>query len=594
MDKKQGSTVSADPFQTDDDDKRSAMMTVLHSENERLLKEYSIDCTFKPESRPTFKTAHTVTEAIAAASANPDIGLEGRIFGFKEGKPHVERMGKQKILESWAKNESNYSFQEGFSGDAFATDGFNSNGAAGNQVGNDFVPLLGGPFFKQLYLYDFLSMFQLCFYAYHHDPVANAIIKMTRDFVLGRGFRVDSANTIALTAWRAFEEANDLQKLMDRVCTESAIYGETMLWKLPFNLTKITYDLGPNQKPPTGIIPRVRLLDPSTVWEIITYPEDIERPIAYQQVFPTQYQIYSAKDQGDIVPSTKFIFQQIPADEIMHYKLNAVSNEKRGRSDLFPILGYLKRLRDSVNYQIIGLQKTSAWCMDTTVSGSQDDINQYIQEQQNIGTIAPAGSEFVHSDAVKREYMSIAGSHGSKSDTFEWCAGMIASGSGFPASYIFSHLAGGSTRASALVATEPVAKKIQTRQLFLENIIRDLWNWVMGYYGIKDADCEVTFPEVIVQDRSAKLKDLALAEQLKWINHKRASTIAAKELGITDYEYEEEKKEIKEETPEEAPAIVDPLSSPGLDSGGPSMSAKNKPSAVTSEDKRDIGMNYGA
>ena len=277
----------------------------------------------------------------------------------------------------------------------------------------------------------------------------------------------------------------------------------------------------------------------------------------------------------------------------MHYKLNVVSNEKRGRSDLFPILGYLKRLRDSVNYQVIGLQKTAAWCMDTTVTGSQDDINAYINDQNNIGTIAPAGSEFVHTDKIKRDYASIAGSHGSKNDTFEWCASMISAGSGFPTSYIFSHLAGGSTRASALVATEPIAKKIQKRQLYLENIIRDLWYWIMEKYDI-EADCEVTFPEVIVQDRTAKLKDLALAEQMKWIDHERASTIAAKELGVTEYEYQEEKEEISKETPEEAPAIAAPLTSPEGVPSGDGLSAKNKPSAVDSSERREIGMNYGS
>ena len=74
-----------------------------------------------------------------------------------------------------------------------------------------------------------------------------------------------------------------------------------------------------------GLIPRVRLIDPSTVWEILTPPEDINQPIAYQQVFPTQYQIYTGIDKGGVVPSSKFIMQQIPAEEVLHFKINCVS-----------------------------------------------------------------------------------------------------------------------------------------------------------------------------------------------------------------------------------------------------------------------------
>src|SRR5260221_312108 len=84
------------------------------------------------------------------------------------------------------------------------------------------------------------------------------------------------------------------------------------LLRLQNNATKIGYQLRPGQEVPTGIIPRMRLIDPSVIWDIITYPEDITRVLAYVWVAPTQYQIYTAPG----ISTLKFIYQQIPSDQV--------------------------------------------------------------------------------------------------------------------------------------------------------------------------------------------------------------------------------------------------------------------------------------
>lgn len=512
--------------------------------------------------------------------------------------------GRKPFMEAFENGGKGAKLKE--SVDLFGVDAENYS-AGGNLVGVDSVPLLGGPFNKQLYIYDALRMFSQCFYAYNHDPVARAIVHITRDFTLGRGFRVDSDNQAAQALWAAFAEANKLDEMIDTLCCELSTYGEVLLWWLPQHETKIQYQVRPGQEVPKGLLPRVRLQDPSTCWEIITYPEDIQRVLAYQFVYPTQYQIYTTQDKGQSVPSMKFIVQQVPSNQMDHFKINCFSNEKRGRSDLYPILGYLKRLRDSVNYSIIALQKAAAWAIDTSIEGSQTDIDAYISAQQEIGTIAPAGSEFVHTSKIKREYLSnSAATQSGSGQGFEWCMSMISAGCGIPTNYFGTHLSGGSTRASALVATEPVAKKFQQRQLVLERVIKRMWQRLMDQFGIH-ADCEVTFPEVIVQDRSAKLKDLALCQQQKWISAERASEIAAKELGVTDYDYTIEQEQIAAEAAagqEEggpfdallsmAPGAGDSQSDdpdPVSDNAGEGVGRAD--SAVTSKDRRRVSIAKG-
>lgn len=561
---------------------------------------YEYDFSFQSNSPDNPWGVHTTAEMIQCLEQNPHIELESRIIGMTQDGMKHRKYDSKRFLEASKKNENlDFNFKEY---DAFAR---GDSGGSGSFVGQDFTPLLGGPFFKNQYYYqDYIRMHSECFYAYHNDPIAKAIISITRDFVLGTGYEVqcdvsDKEGQVAMALWKTFEEVNDLQQQMDDACNELGIYGENLFWWLPGNATKITYDLGPDEKVPTGIIPRVRLLDPSNMIEIVTYPEDITRKLFYVWLTPTQYQIYTGSNAANdpkqpIQPTMKFIYQQIPADQILHFKVNGVSNEKRGRSDLFPVLSYLKRFRDSLNYSLIADQKASAWSMDTTVEGNQSDIDAYVSAQASLGTIPNAGSEFVHSKAITRQYLGNSNASSKMSDSALYALSAICAGTQIPFNYLGTHLSGGSTRASALVATEPVAKKMEKRREVMKRVIKDLWKRLMKEAGLPIMDCNIIFPEIITQDRSQKLQDLALGEQQGWWSKQRAATVAAKELGMSDYDYNSEQELMKSDQPQ-MPA---PLSSPPKAPSAPALPTLpvggKEPqgvAALTSKDKKGIKKN---
>lgn len=552
-------------------------------------RRYEFDDKFVPWNKKNDgNQVHTTHELYELLKNDPSIGLEGTVLGYshKERSIGHRHITKQLFIESIEKNDSGKRFKESLF-DPFLIDQ-DISGGQNQLVGEDFVPLLGGPFYKQLYIYDYLRMHGYCFWAANHWPMARAAINIIRDFTLGRGYRVDvmdqngKPHPKAEALWAAFEEANNLQDLMSSIAMELPIYGETMLWWLPDGETKITYQLSPGQAPPTGIIPRVRLIDPSCIWEIVTYPEDITRVLYYQWVSPTQYQIYT----NGSVPSTKFIMQQVPADQVDHFKINCVSNEKRGRSDLFSALGYMKRLSDSVNYSIVGMQKASAWSIDTTVDGNQNDLNQYMAAQQALGTIPTAASEFIHSTKIKREYLGNQSGGRGTFPAFEWAFSMAAMSLGIPVSYFGTHLSGGQTRASALVATEPVAKRLEMRQVVYEKILHKMAKRLFKYFNIQDAQIEVTMPELLVQDRSMKLKDLALAEMQGWISKDRAATMASKEFQVSNFNYDDEKKII------DAQPQVGPIEPNPLTLGVGEM--PGQPSGVSSAFRKSVDQNDGA
>lgn len=562
--KKETSTDSFREEKKDEDETKHSRAKILSRGLTFDEKRYEYSDRFV-EAR-SVEEAHTVHEIVKFAKANPgQVQIVAKVMGsktktFKEGnRTKKETRVSSKILktkafiEHYEKNVAR--FKE--------SDFFGSDSGGSGLVGEDFIPFLGGPFNKQLYYYDYLRMHAIAFQALHHDPFGKRFVQIMNHFVLGKGFRTDVSGKdkeLGLAVWRAFEEVNDLNKFAKYFNTELSTYGESMIWELPNNEIYRTYKLSPGQSVPTGLLPRLRLIDPSAIWEIITYPEDISRVLCYQWVAPTQYQIYSAKDGGSQVPTTKFIMQQIPADEVMHEKINCVSNEKRGRSELFAALGYMKRLRDSVNYAIISDQKNSAWSIDTSIDGAESDIDAYVSEQQAMKTIPPAGSEFVHSSKITRQYNANQVGKGGSSPSFDWCVSMISVALGIPVPYWGSHLTGAQSRASAIVGTEPVTKMFEDRQLLIEGTWKKLAARLFKKFGL-DCQLEMTFPEIVTSDRSAKIKDTMAADQGGYIKKERASGIIAKELAINDFDPKLELKEIAEQ---KAKAPSNPLTAPGL------------------------------
>jgi len=478
--------------------------------------------------------------------------VEADVLHYNKESGYVIRknLDTKQFLESIEKPMPKVRFREGADWFSFADD-YDSP----DFVGADFVPLLGGPLFKNLWYLDYVKQANQAFYAYNNDPVARRLIQCMKTFTLGRGFRVDckhpTLSKIAMAVWEMFTETNDFTNQVEQMSIELSLNGEVMWYWLPKTHTKMTYNLNRDEIP-RGLLPRARLIDPTTIWEIVTYPEDITRVLHYVQIFPTQMQIYT----NSKVPATKYIYQHILADDITHYKVNSVSNEKRGRSDLYPVLGYLKRLRDAVNYTMLKDLKQSAWAIDTTIEGADEDISKYISSQAEAPTIPPPGSEYVHNARIKREMLEAKGTGVGSSQAFEWALSMIAIGYGIPVNYFGTHLSNQATRAGSVVATEPVTKVFESRQLDYERIFLRLSRKLFDLFGLpSDVKLEFSFPELITSDRSAKFKDLALAQSEGWISKERAAELAAKELGVTDFNYEKEKINIAEEPPAPVPGL---------------------------------------
>ena len=446
----------------------------------------------------------------------------------------------------------------------------NDSGMSSMNVTQEYLPLMGGPFYKQLYLYDYLDMHRKVFEAWNHNPVAHNIVKLTTNFVLGRGVKGVCANDELQKEWDLFWNMNKLDNKIKQLCSDLTIYGEIMVRCFAGAEGSLV----------------IREIDPSTVWEIITEPDDIETVYFYHQQYSTAYQLYTPPD----IPITKYIIRQIPDSEMIHKKINCVSNEKRGRSDLFSVLGWLKMLKDYYVARVVRAQVQCNFVNKVILKGSDADVANF---KAQLTSPPEPNAWWVENESFTLTPMAttIGGQEGK--DDGEMLLTLIATGVGIPKEFLGLSTSG--SRATALVASEPSAKKFQERQALIEELLLEIFDKFLaalqanGKFTDLSEDekkIEFTFPEIAMEDRDKKLKDLALAESMNWISKETAAGIAGKEFHISTYDYDEQKGQIAIETKEEI-ALAYAQTPKGIAPAGdttPDVTPDEKKTDVTSAD----------
>ncbi len=459
--------------------------------------------------------------------------------------------------------------EDQFGGYGFSDDMI-STGSGNLPSRQEFAPLIGTPFYKQMYLYDYWEMHSKCFWYRNYSGIAKMVIEMTRNFVLGKGFNIDFDNEKAQDAWDRYEERSNIQEEIRNWCDELTTFGENMIKKIPG---------------PRGIVHRS--FDPSTVWEIVTDPENITDIKYYHQQYNTQYQLFGTKD----APVSKYIINQLPPQLVHHTKINVTSYEKRGRSDLLAPLLYFKYYEDYMIAKLTRAKNEAAFIWDVEIDGSDEDVSFYINNSQNI-TDVPPGSENVHNKAIKRTPLSPQFGKASGDQIANDILSYIAMGVAIPVNYFGTFSGSGGTRAGALVATEPVAKKMLERQMKMEHLVRKVVRDVLIDANMNPDDpknaFEVNFPEILEEDSSAKIQNVILARDNNIVSHRTAAMMVAKELKMTKYDYEKEQAEIVKDQKNGSGMFMPPL--PDLTGKNPDDQNNDSPRALDRDQVKKDGL----
>lgn len=273
----------------------------------------------------------------------------------------------------------------------------------------------------------------------------------------------------------------------------------------------------------------------------------------------TATQTYTGMDVKGVEGSKQstighYIVRQIPFDQIIHIKTNVTSGEKRGRSVYYSILGWLKRLVDLYNSQVLGEQLRASFVWDDTIQGDSQDVAAHAAKYSYI-PVAP--SIFVHNEAITRKPLApMAGvTGGAGGDIGNQILALIATSQGFPKDHLNVTSAGGS-RATAIVGSEPFTKVIEDLQEDFSDLLDRIIEKFCGQAGAdyNHEDWKKIFPSVAKDTLADVLKNLAMREGMGWISKRQAATQAAAECDDDEYDYDKMVKEQAADT-----AANDPL-----------------------------------
>ncbi len=479
--------------------------------------------------------------------------------------------------------------------------------AGGNQpqfsTSREFLPLGNAPFNRQLYLHDQWDMQAKAFYARTHDPIAKRALEIISDFCLGRGVRIICSSPKVQTFYDHFNKVNKLEEMLP-IWTEDFFGDGEAFFRFPSSDPVDAMVEG------TEEIPEFFAVDPSSIWEVVTDPENINNVKFYWQQYETPYQLVGSMplltddelapvDMSDRVDTFKYVIRYIPASEMLHFKINASAVEKRGRSDLFPLLGWFKRLRDYYDAETVKALMQAAMVFDITLTGGAIDAAAVTAFSGQVPPpdLKSPGSAFYHNEGVKvnvLESKTVSTTSGGIG-IGDGLLGIIAVGMGFAKDY-FGVTSRGS-RATALVSTEPSAKHFERRQRviksMLETIIQKgidiaLANGALpaveavpapnakkqllqkvssailtggftqalqiihaAILGTEmqplDRTVRILFPDIVKADRQALIADAKNAEAMNYFSKRRAAELVAASFDAEDYDYDAEQQEIQSE-----------------------------------------------
>jgi hypothetical protein len=338
----------------------------------------------------------------------------------------------------------------------------------------------------------YLDLHNQVFEAYNANPMANAIIEMGVNFVLGDGLQIDAKNKKVQALLDAFwtDPDNRMPQRQFEIATELSLYGELFI---RFFVAKYSGQV------------KVAMIDPILIDEIECDPDNIERQLRCHR------RATSVTGTTDTVPMPTDIGMRgqwftIP-DQVMHFTINKVTNAKRGKSDLATLLPWLRRYKDWLIDRVRINKYKSAFLWDVKIMGG--DRKMIEQKMMDYSRPPEPGSVLVHNES---EEWSAVQPHIAADDVASDGHAiklMVAMGAGLPEHYLSE--GGNVNRATAAEMGLPVVKKYQRRQDVLKIIYRAILDRVIleaqnrGRIGTSiDTSYDIRFPPLQPDDAQAQ------------------------------------------------------------------------------------------
>jgi len=398
----------------------------------------------------------------------------------------------------------------------------------------------------------YLEIHNQCYEAYNANPLANYIVEITTNFVLGTGITVAAGHKRVQRLLDAFwqDPDNHMATRTYSLCTELSLYGEQFIrfFVNPFN----------------GQV-KIAQIDPSLIDQIETDPDNIERALRFHQrpVGPGGALWSATAPVGGVQPPAPTLEPtgaSYPGDavmagkwlqagtEVVQFKINAVSNAKRGKSDLATLLPWLRRYKDWLTDRVRINKYKGAFLWDIKLAGA--DAKTIDRKRMQYAYPPDPGSIIVHNESEEWSAVQPTIEAGDAAADGSAIKMMIAMGAGLPEHYLAD--GGDVNRATAAEMGLPTFRKFQRRQDTFGLLIRTILDRVLDEAiragtlpaGI-DHTYRVIFPELAPGDNadlatagSTMLQALLAAHAAGWVSRVTAMRLfyemTGQEINVTE------------------------------------------------------------
>ncbi len=228
--------------------------------------------------------------------------------------------------------------------------------------------------------------------------------------------------------------------------------------------------------------PSVRFVDPETIATpahaeesegIVTEPDDVETVLAYQRVDA----------------ATMELREEIPAVEMLHAKIGADTNQKRGVTVLSAAIDILENFDKWLETELLARRLQSSIVLWRKVQGSPSDVASVAEGAKSDSRTDPYGT--VRKEKVRAGTI-LTTSQGTDLQILQPDTNFVdavplgrllllclSAGQGLP-EFMLTSDASNANFASTMVAEGPAVKLFQAEQQFFIGEFERLWRWVMS------------------------------------------------------------------------------------------------------------------
>ena len=425
--------------------------------------------------------------------------------------------------------------------------------------------------------------FNIAWALWQSNPVARRAIAIKRDYIIGRGVTPQADNEDVKELVDAYFANNKLDDRLDDFTAQLFALG--------------TQCLTVNVRESDGRI-MLGYIDPQHIETVVTHPDngmDIVAVIVKEGSGQGKraYRLIRKAEEGEqagrwLLPTQGTIDDwetaMLRGHEIgeyagaCHYRtVNAVSNQPRGVSDLLPVADWC----DQLDATLFGLaereQMAGYFSFDVKIEGADKD--QVRARAIELRSSPPKkGSVNVHNEKETWSLHAPALNQAGSIETVKELLAFILGGLGIPVHW---YGRGDETnRATAQAQGDPTWRSLEHDQGIIKGLVVEMLECardqaiIAGKLSVTEEDegLDVQMPEMTAKDTvsttaalSALSAALAAAEQNKWMTHKQAIELWARQVGEMGIEIDtEEVEELEdgEDMSKQWPVVNTPVTVP--------------------------------